>query len=172
MPDGQSLALTTTVPNDALVVTWTPARAGGAGRVRLSFEIAHHAGIAAELDCDVPDTGTARVPGALLDELVAQGTAGFPGLTVTRVSADTATIPPGCVEFAVTSSVAKPISVETVTSCSEAPSAWRRESACPRSSAGDRRPDTVRRSGVLKKIGQSRLRWPPRRHQRPNGRAR
>jgi hypothetical protein len=87
--------------------------------VWLSFEIAHHAGIAAELDCDVPDTGTARVPGALLDELVAQGTAGFPELTVTRLSADTATIPPGCVDLAVTSSVTKPLSVETVTSCSQ-----------------------------------------------------
>jgi len=119
VPDGQSLALTTTVPNQALAVTWAPARAGGAGRVRLSFEIAHHAGIAAELDCDVPDTGTARVPGALLDALVAQGTGGFPELTVTRVSADTATIALGCVELAVTSSVAVPISVETVTSCSE-----------------------------------------------------
>ena len=119
VPDGQSLALTTTVPNNALVVSWTPARAGGAGRVWLSFEIAHHAGIAAELDCDVPDTGTARVPGALLDALVAQGTGGFPGLTVTRVATDTATIPPGCVELAVASSVAKPLSVETVTSCSQ-----------------------------------------------------
>lgn len=119
VPDGQSLAITTTVPNKALVVTWAPARAGGAGRVRLSFEIAHHAGIAAELDCDVPDTGTARVPGGLLDKLVAQGTGGFPGLTVTRVFADTATISPGCVEFAVTSAVVKPLSVETVTSCSE-----------------------------------------------------
>jgi hypothetical protein len=117
--DGQALALTTTVPNGALLVTWTPARAGGAGRVWLSLEIAHHAGIAAELDCDVPDTGTARVPGALLDKLVAQGTAGFPGLTATRVSADTATIPPGCVELNVASSVSKAISVEGVTSCSQ-----------------------------------------------------
>jgi hypothetical protein len=119
VPDGQSLALTTTVPNDTLVVRWTPAAAGAAGRVQLSFDIAHHAGVAAELECDVPDTGVASVPGPLLDALAARGTAGFPALAVTRISADTATISPGCVEFAVVSSVAKELSVETVTSCAQ-----------------------------------------------------
>jgi hypothetical protein len=117
VPDGQSLALKATAPNDPLVVRWTPAVAGGAGRVWLSFDIAHHAGIAAEVRCDVPDNGKASVPGSLLDALVARGTAGYPELVVTRVSAATATIPPGCVELDVASSVAKELSVETVTSC-------------------------------------------------------
>jgi hypothetical protein len=118
VPD-QSLALTTTVPNDPLVVRWTPAGAEAAGRVVLSLDIAHHAGIAAVLDCDVPDSGMATIPGALLDALVARGTAGYPELMVTRISADTASIPPGCVVFAVASSVAIQVSVEGLTSCSQ-----------------------------------------------------
>jgi hypothetical protein len=118
VPD-QTIALTTTVPNDPLTVRWTPASAAGAGRVLLSFDIAHHAGIAALLDCDVADTGMATIPGALLDALTARGAAGYPELVVTRISADTASIPPGCVEFAVASSVAIQVSVEGITSCSQ-----------------------------------------------------
>jgi hypothetical protein len=119
VPEGQSLALTTTVPNSPLVVRWTPARAAGTGRVWLSFDIAHHAGVAALLKCDVPDTGSATVPGALLDTLAARGTGGFPELTITRAVVDTASIAPGCVEFSVISSIAKQLSVEGVTSCTE-----------------------------------------------------
>lgn len=119
VPEGQSLALTTTVPNSPLAVRWTPARTGGTGRVWLSFDIAHHAGVAALLKCDVPDTGSATVPGALLDDLAARGTGGFPELTITRAVVDKATITPGCVEFSVISSIAKQLSVETVISCTE-----------------------------------------------------
>jgi len=119
VPDGQSLALTTTKPNAPLVVRWTTAGSGGTGRVWLSFDLAHHAGIAAKLICDVSDTGSASVPGALLDDLAKRGTGGFPELTITRASVDTGSIPPGCVDFSVSSTIPKQLSVEGVTSCTE-----------------------------------------------------
>ena len=103
LPDGQTLALATSRANQALTVRWTAANASDAGRVELSFDIAHHAGIAARLLCDVADTGTTNVPGSLLDALVARGTAGFPELVVTRVSADSKQLAPGCVELAIVS---------------------------------------------------------------------
>jgi hypothetical protein len=115
------------VPDQALVVamdqpltvTWTPvADAAGAGRISITMDIAHHGGIAAQLICDWPDTGTGTVPGTLITKLLARGTAGFPIMTIARESVDSAVVEAGCVEYKVLSSVEKMLMVEGITSCS------------------------------------------------------
>ena len=116
------------VPDQALVVamdqpltvTWTPvADAAGAGNISITMDIAHHGGIAAQLICDWPDTGTGTIPGTLITKLMARGTAGFPIMTIARESVDSATVEAGCVEYKVLSSVEKMLMVEGVTSCSD-----------------------------------------------------
>jgi len=101
-----------------LTVTWTPvADAAGAGNISITMDIAHHGGIAAQLLCDWPDTGTGTISGALITQLMARGTAGFPIITIARQSVDSANVAAGCVEFKVLSSVEKELMVEGVTSC-------------------------------------------------------
>jgi len=119
VPEPQTLAIATSVANGPLVVRWTAVENSAAGRMRLSLDIAHHAGIAAELRCEVADTGAATIPGRLLDALVARGTAGFPEIVLTRVSAGSTTLAPGCVELDVASSVPRQLTVEGVTSCTQ-----------------------------------------------------
>jgi hypothetical protein len=135
VPDPQALALTTSAANPPFPVRWTAAGANASGRMWISLDIAHHAGIAAELRCDLPDTGMATIPGSLLDALVARGTAGFPEIVFTRVSADSTMLAPGCVDFAVASSVPRQLAVEGVTSCTQdtdcaAPQVCRPELKC------------------------------------------
>lgn len=102
-----------------LAVTWTAPAAAGAGTIGLRLDIAHHGGIAARVECDLPDTGAATVPAALISQLIDRGTAGFPTVSLTRRSVDSATIPAGCVEFSIASSIERPVNVEGVISCGE-----------------------------------------------------
>jgi hypothetical protein len=110
---GQTLNLKKGQP---LTVTWV-VPAAGKGRIRLIFDIAHHANIAAELRCDVPDTGTVTIPANLVGSLIDQGTAGFPNLNISRTTVDSTTITPGCVEFSVVAAADVALMVEGVTSC-------------------------------------------------------
>ena len=95
--------------NKALNVTWTPPPSGGAARIFMSMDIAHHGGGAARIECDVPDTGSATIPAGLINQLLDRGSAGFPKLTLTRRTVDSVTIAPGCVDFLVSSSVERPL---------------------------------------------------------------
>lgn len=117
VPEGQSLPISTTKSNQDLVVTWEAPPATAAGRMFLSLDIAHHGGVAAQVQCDVPDSGSGTIPGALLDALVAKGAFGFPEITLTRQSVDSTTIAPGCVEFVVLASLRRSLMVEGITSC-------------------------------------------------------
>ncbi len=117
VPEGQDLPISTTKANQPLTVTWEKPATAGVSTMFLSLDIAHHGGVLAEVWCDMPDTGSATIPAAMLDALVAKGTFGFPEITLTRQSVDSATITPGCVEFVVSASLRRPLMVEGVTSC-------------------------------------------------------
>lgn len=100
-------------------VTWTPGGEGSA-RVRLVLDLAHHGGIAASLECDdLADDGSFAVPATLVTRLMDIGLAGFPTLTVTRRTASSTTISPGCVDFVVSSEVVLPVVIEGLVSCVE-----------------------------------------------------
>jgi hypothetical protein len=97
---------------------WTAARSDDAARVFIEVDIAHHGGIAARIECDVDDDGAFEIPADLVTELVARGVAGFPTITLTRRSVDSAMIEPGCVELEVGARVIREVMVPGVTSCS------------------------------------------------------
>jgi hypothetical protein len=108
------------VANDQpLALTWTAPPQPGSARIEVALDIAHHGGIGARVECDLPDTGSYTIPGALITKLISFGTAGFPTITLSRRTVDSTTIAPGCVEFAVASSVERPVEVEGVISCGE-----------------------------------------------------
>jgi hypothetical protein len=113
---GQTLDVAKDQP---LTIEWMTPHAG-AGRIKLSMDIAHHGGVAAELHCDdLPDTGSVTIPAPLITALMNKGTSGFPTVSLTRVSVDSTTVGPGCVEFIVASGVALALNVAGVKSCNE-----------------------------------------------------
>jgi hypothetical protein len=66
------------------------------------------------MTCELPDTGAATLPAAVLHDLLAFGVSGFPSASVTRRTVDsTEIVPGGCVDFTVASSVDVP-TVEVV----------------------------------------------------------
>ena len=106
------------VRDAALALDWTPG-ADASARIRMVLDLAHHGGIAASLECDaVADDGHFELPARLVSALLDIGVAGYPTLTVSRRTADSETIAPGCVELAVLSEVTLPVVVPGLTSCS------------------------------------------------------
>lgn len=105
------------VRGQALGIDWTPG-VNASARVRFVLDLAHHGGIAASVECEgVDDDGHFEIPARLVDALIDIGVAGFPTLTLTRRTADSATITPGCVELSVEHEVVVPVVVPGVTSC-------------------------------------------------------
>jgi len=92
---------------EAFTFHWTAAAQAGDARIYAGMEIAHHGGVAAHLECELPDTGTATVPEPLLTALIDKGLFGFPELTISRATYDSVSTAGGCVDFGVVSSVAR-----------------------------------------------------------------
>jgi len=101
-------------------VSWQPPDDPGPARVHLNLNINHHGSSTNWIECDVPDTGSASVPAGLVDQLLARGQSGFPTLTVTRRSASSAQIEPGCVELLVSSESVSDVELDNFQSCSRA----------------------------------------------------
>jgi hypothetical protein len=113
---GQNLDVAEDQP---LTIRWV-APDVGAGRIKLSMDIGHHGGVAAEVHCDdLPDTGSVTIPAPLITALMNKGTAGFPTVSLSRVSVDSTRVGPGCVEFLVASGVALALNVAGIESCTE-----------------------------------------------------
>jgi hypothetical protein len=113
-------------------LTWKPASAGGA-RIRIGLDLAHHGGKKGEIDCDVPDTGSFDIPEPLVTKLISLGLAGFPTISVSRVSLGTDS-KQSHVELIVSQSVLRAIDTG-VTSCQEdgectAPETCRDDKTC------------------------------------------
>jgi hypothetical protein len=94
---------------EAFTFTWTPPAQAGPARIYAGMEIAHHGGVAAKIECDLPDNGSATIPAALLSALIDKGLFGFPELTIARATYDSVMTAGGCVDFGVVSSVARPL---------------------------------------------------------------
>ena len=108
--------------------TWTPPAAPSEARIFVKAEIGHHGGVAAEVDCDLPDTGSGTIPAALVSALIGEGVHGFPTLSLTRRVVRSTTVGGGCVDFTVAAPVEREIGVCTtagacVTSCNDVGSA-------------------------------------------------
>lgn len=110
---------------EAVTVTWKAPAKAGAARIHIELNINQHGGTGGWITCDdVPDTGSYTIPAAMVTALYKMGLSGFPGLTVTRRTADSATITPGCMQFTVVSSMELDLAVSGVTSCTK-------DSECP-----------------------------------------
>jgi hypothetical protein len=101
-----------------LPVSWTPATADGAARIHIVLDLAHHGGIAASVECDgLPDTGSFTLPASLVSQLLDVGVAGFPKITLSRRTADSATTSAGCVDLVVLSQVSREVHIPGLVSC-------------------------------------------------------
>jgi len=65
----------------------------------------------------VSDAGSFSIPAALATELYKLGMSGFPTITITRRTADSTTITPGCIQFSVSSSLELEVSIVGLVSC-------------------------------------------------------
>lgn len=121
----------TTLPFEmghSFTVTWTPPPAPVSTRMFVKIDIAVHGNIEAQIQCDVPDSGSLTVPTSLVDALMAKGTAGFPSAYLTRRTVDSASVGTGCVDFSITTvfngTTGIQLVIPGVTSCNE-------DSDCP-----------------------------------------
>jgi hypothetical protein len=101
-----------------LDVTWDAPATAGPAKVTLSLNVNGHGLVGQHIDCVVADTGTFTIPAPLVTALVEDGLSGFPTLEISRSTADTATIEPGCVELRVQSARTLDVVVPGLTSCS------------------------------------------------------
>jgi hypothetical protein len=115
------LELTATDPipvhtGETVQVGWVPASAGDS-KIRIGLDIAHHGGKKGEIDCEVPDTGSFEIPEPLVTKLIGLGLAGFPTISVTRISVGSDASQPN-VELTLASNVQHPVDTGVV-SCQE-----------------------------------------------------
>jgi len=101
----------------AVTLSWQAPADAGPARVHLNLNVNHHGSTSSWLECDVPDTGSATIPVALVDALLARGQSGFPTLTVTRRSVSSTVIEPGCVELLVSSESTSDVELDDFQSC-------------------------------------------------------
>lgn len=103
--------------NTPLSLEWEPPTTELPSRVQALVDIAHHGGVSARIECDLPDTGAATISAALVTALMDRGVAGFPIVALARRVVDSVQTSLGCVEFSVVSTVERPATIPGLTSC-------------------------------------------------------
>ena len=102
-----------------LTLDWTPASSDDPTMVTLSLNVSRHGGNPIWIDCDVADTGSYTIAGDLITTIYDAGLSGFPSVIMSRRSADSISLAPGCVEFRVASEVEIPVEIPGLVSCSD-----------------------------------------------------
>jgi hypothetical protein len=126
---GANLVMTN---GQSLPFTWTPPATAGDARIFVKVEVGHHGGVAAAIECDLPDTGTGEIPAALVTALIAEGVHGFPTLSLTRRTISSSTVGAGCVDFALAAPVERELGVcPTAGSCIVSCDASDPNAVCP-----------------------------------------
>ena len=103
--------------NTAAALTWQAPGQPEVARVQIKLDISHHGGSTGMITCDVPDTGTLDIAATLITELIDLGVAGYPRISLTRVSTGAAAIAPGTVTLQVLSTVVRDVVIPGYTSC-------------------------------------------------------
>jgi len=103
----------------ATELTWTAPTAASSAQVHLELNVNNHGSTSAWIACDVEDSGSFILPAALISELYAIGVSGFPSLSVTRRSVDSAALDLGCVDLVVSSARSVAVELDGVTSCTQ-----------------------------------------------------
>ena len=99
------------VEGEPLEIAWTP-EDDGPGRILATLNIDQHGNSPVTMHCDLPDTGSATIPAALLELLIDYGLSGAASGNLFRRTVDSVDISAGCVELLVTSHVSTNLSVE------------------------------------------------------------
>ena len=99
------------------VIRWTAPASAGPAHVVATLDVNNHGSTEASIECDFADTGEGQIPVALVDALIAQGTSGFPSITLQRRTASSTNIAPGCVQFDVSSTLDLDVDLTGLTSC-------------------------------------------------------
>lgn len=85
-----------------VALAWAPPADAGPARIRAVLNINNHGSSNTAIECAFADTGSASIPAALIDRLIDLGASGFPTLTLTRRTATSTNLTPGCVQLVVT----------------------------------------------------------------------
>jgi len=101
---------------------WPAAAAGARSEVQFKLNIDQHGTSPATLFCDFPDTGSATVPGSMIDGLRAAGVTGWPAGSLSRRTVDSETLSDGvgCVEFEIASARNVMVTVSGYIPCNSA----------------------------------------------------
>lgn len=86
-----------------LTMTWDVPEAGARSRILIELTIDQHGLTPVTAVCDVEDTGSAVIPAAVVDGLVAAGVTGFPSGRMTRRTVDSISEGGRCADFTVSS---------------------------------------------------------------------
>jgi hypothetical protein len=103
-----------------LALTWTAPTSGVETRVWIELTIDQHGTSPLSLACDLPDTGSATIPAAIIDQLINSGVTGFPNGRITRRTADHVDLDVGCVDLIVGSPLPASVAVAGYTPCNGA----------------------------------------------------
>jgi hypothetical protein len=87
------------------------------GRIEVKLDISHHGGTKGKIECQADDSGSLEVASALVSKLLDLGVAGFPTVTVTRVSRGSTQTSAGRVELQVVSDLERAVDIEGLQSC-------------------------------------------------------
>ena len=98
-------------------LSWSPPTVDGPVKVHIELNLNNHGSTSAWIACDAEDTGSFTIPATLLDALYDIGVSGFPSLSMSRRSVDSASISPGCVDLMVVSEAEVPVEIDGITSC-------------------------------------------------------
>jgi hypothetical protein len=101
-----------------LVLAWTPMGQAGSSRIAVELDVSHHGGRKGKVGCDLDDDGAHTIAATLVDRLVALGVAGFPAVTLTRISAGSTRTPVGRIALEVRSSAKRELEIPGLVSCS------------------------------------------------------
>lgn len=98
------------VDGDPLEITWTPA--SGDWRILATFNVDQHGNSPVTMYCDLPDTGSATIPAALIATLIDYGVTGAASGHLYRRTVDSTRIAEGCVELEVYSHIRTQLAVQ------------------------------------------------------------
>jgi hypothetical protein len=127
----------TIAPSEPLDVRWDAPDDDATTRVQLRIDIDQHGNSPVSLACDLPDTGTARIPASLVDALLDSGVSGFPSGRLARATTDSQQVEGGCVELSVASPRSVAVRVEGHVPCDG-------DDACPDGQTCDLATNTCR----------------------------
>lgn len=106
-------------PGRDLTLTWGAPGEPDLARIQIKVDISHHGGAKGKIDCDTADDGEITIASAIVDRLVELGVAGFPTISLTRISRGKAAEEPRAVTLSVLESVERPVEVPGVISCTD-----------------------------------------------------